>query len=133
MRFCEKRKASGLMQAIERRHLRVVVGMTVAMSLVVVGGMALGVPLWLLAAGVLFSVLSLVVVRVAQRPDRPSAHLDQRRLVGLFVILPVLVGLTVSVTSLLGFPAWVAVVVAMTTFLGGNYVFFRWLDRTTPN
>ncbi len=65
-----------------------------AMGVLVAGGYVLRVPLWLLVGGAIFTVASLATAVLAQRPNFPSAAIDSRRFVGLFIIVPLLVGVS---------------------------------------
>lgn len=116
------------MQDVERSHIRVIVGTTLAMSVLVIGGRMLGVPLWLLAAGVILSLFSLAAVFIAQRPNLSTLRVTPRRLVAMFVVIPLIVGLAGFLSSILGFSPELVAVLAATTFIAGNFIVFRWLD-----
>ncbi len=106
----------------------VLLGTTFAMGVLVAASYMLGAPLWLAVGGVIFSVASLATVMLAQRPNFPSAAIDFRRIVGVFFVVPLLVGVSVIVSLTLGLSSGAALALGGVTFLGGNYVFFRWFD-----
>jgi hypothetical protein len=117
------------MQGSRAAQMRVVVGVAVAMGILLAAGSFLGVPMWLLLAAVAFSLVSVGTVVLAQRPGRAKVVVDLRRLIGLFVIVPLLVGLSGFVSVILGSPPTLIYLVVGVTFLGGNYIFLRYFDH----